>query len=144
MSRLLIIGYGNRLRGDDGAGPAIAGRLRERIPDPEIEILSLHQLTPELMDPISRADRVIFIDAAAGANPGEIAERPLHPDPGSSPFTHFATPEALLAGAQSLFGSAPPAILITITGECFDLREGLSASVQQALDSWLASPLRRA
>ena len=75
--RTLIIGFGNTLRGDDGFGRRAAERLRDVVDDPEIEILSLHQLTPELMDPVSRAERVIFLDAAAGPDPGEIAATAL-------------------------------------------------------------------
>ena len=59
----LVIGYGNVLRGDDGAGFLTAELLRDKLRDPDIEILSQHQLLPELMEPISRAARVIFIDA---------------------------------------------------------------------------------
>ena len=137
MARILIIGYGNRLRGDDAIGPMAAERLRELIPDPDIEILALHQLTPELMEPISRAGRIIFIDAAAGANAGEIAERAVNPDPAVRAFTHQATPEALLAGAKALFGAAGPAILFTISAAGFELGEGLSEVAEKALENLL-------
>ena len=135
MSRTLIIGYGNSLRGDDAIGIRAAEQLRQRGPGPDLEILSVHQLTPELVDPISRAGRVIFIDAAAGPNPGQIAERRIHAAPFARPFTHVATPEALLAGASALYGSEPHAILITVTASTFDLGEDLSAPVQKALES---------
>ena len=39
------------------------------INDPDVEIVPLHQLTPELMDPLRRADRVIFIDASTTGRP---------------------------------------------------------------------------
>lgn len=135
MSRTLIIGYGNSLRGDDAIGRLAAERLRQRNPGPEVEILGVHQLTPELVDPISRAARVIFIDAAAGPNPGQIAERRVHAHMSSRPFTHVATPEALLAGASALYGAEPPATLITVTAEGFELGAALSAPVRRALDS---------
>ena len=45
-TNLLIIGYGNPLRGDDGFGWHAALRLREIIHDDGIEILPVHQLTP--------------------------------------------------------------------------------------------------
>src|SRR5579862_7741310 len=103
MPHLLILGYGNRLRGDDAIGPLAAERLQGLLADPGIEIRALHQLTPELMELISRATRVIFIDAALGPTPGEITERAVEPDPAPRPFTHHATPELLLAGARSLY-----------------------------------------
>ena len=52
---VLVIGYGNALRTDDGFGWHAAGRLAA---DPRLdgaEILQLHQLTPELALDISRA-----------------------------------------------------------------------------------------
>ena len=125
----MIIGYGNPLRGDDAFGY----RAAERIPG----AIAVHQLTPELMDPISRADRVIFLDATAEGVPGEIRRRTLAPAEGSRPFTHHATPESLLAGAQALYGRAPEATLITVTAATFDLSHTLSPEVEKALDAIL-------
>jgi hydrogenase maturation protease len=125
----LIIGYGNPLRGDDAFGC----RAAERIPG----AIAVHQLTPELMDPISRADRVIFLDASAEGVPGEIRRRPVQPSADSRAFTHQATPESLLAGAQALYGRAPEALLITVTGASFDLSDTLSPEVEKALEEVL-------
>jgi hydrogenase maturation protease len=127
---VLIIGYGNPLRGDDGLGY----RAAERIPG----AIAVHQLTPELMDPISRADRVVFLDASAEGVPGEIRRRALVPA-ASGAFTHHATPEGLLAGALELYGRCPEATLITVTGASFELSESLSPEVQAALEEILRS-----
>ena len=136
MPDTLIIGYGNPLRGDDGFGWHAAMRLRELIHDEGIEILAVHQLTPELMDPISRARRVIFIDAAIGEEPGKLTVAPLETAGGPVPaFTHFATPAALLEGARSLYGAKPEAWLITVVGLDFELGEELSEPVRVALES---------
>ena len=48
MRRVLIIGYGNPLRADDGVGWQAARRLAELRQDEFVETLALHQLTPEL------------------------------------------------------------------------------------------------
>ncbi len=133
MSRTLIIGYGNTLRGDDAIGPIAAERIRQRNTDPDVEILSVHQLTPELVDPISRASRVIFIDAASGPVPGQIVERRIQADLKSQPFTHVTTPQALLAGASALYGAEPRATLITVTAANFDFGKSLSEPVRLAL-----------
>src|SRR5208283_4534442 len=107
MSRVLIIGYGNPLRGDDGFGWRAATRLLGLVADPEVEVMAVQQLTPELMEPISRAGRVVFIDAAAGGEPGVLREREVAADPETQRFTHHSTPGGLLAGAAALFGRAP-------------------------------------
>src|ERR1019366_2220218 len=97
MPHTLIIGYGNPLRGDDGFGWHAALRLRNLIPDAGIAILAGHPRTPAPMDPISRAHRVIFIDAAVGEDAGKLTVTPLETPGGPAPvFTHFATPAALL------------------------------------------------
>ncbi len=124
-SELLIIGYGNRLRGDDGVGYEAAQRL---------DGIALPQLTPELMEPISQVERVIFIDARAGGKPGSIDETPLAPSPDPRPFTHSATPETLLAGARALYGRCPSATLITISGSDFEVGHPMSRPVKEALE----------
>jgi hydrogenase maturation protease len=127
---VLVIGYGNPLRGDDGFGY----RAAERIPG----AIAVHQLTPELMDPISQADRVVFLDATAGGVPGEIRRRRVEPSTSGGAFTHHSTPEGLLAGAKALYGCAPEAILITVCGARFDLSQTLSPEVESALQQILS------
>jgi hydrogenase maturation protease len=144
MPNTLILGYGNPLRGDDGFGWHAAQRLRAAVRDPNVEILALQQLTPELMEPISRADRVIFLDASVGAAPGEIAERVVEPQAAAgAAFSHHATPAALLAGARILYGRAPLATLITVTGSDFSVSDRLSPAVGMQLDTVSAMVLRR-
>jgi hydrogenase maturation protease len=139
----LIIGYGNPLRGDDGFGWHAAMRLQDLIHDDGIEILAVHQLTPELMDPISRARRVIFIDAAVGEDPGKMTVTTLETTGGAAPaFTHFATPAALLVGARSLYGVKPEGLLITVVGLDFELGEELSEPVRRALESLVGRRIR--
>ena len=130
----LIVGYGNALRGDDGAGFLAAELLRDRIHRPDIEILSQHQLLPELMEPISRASRVIFIDASVSGRAGKVHRIPLRPAPACARVTHHATPEALLAGAQSLYGHTPEATLYSIPGRNFQVGQELTPSVRRAVD----------
>ena len=133
MSRLLIIGYGNPLRGDDGIGPAAAGRLRGLLDNRFIDVVALHQLTPELAQPISLAERIVFIDAAVGPAPGSIVERKIEPSDSPRAFTHHATPEGLLAMARALYGRAPEATLMTVTAAQFDFGSGLSAAAETAV-----------
>jgi hydrogenase maturation protease len=144
MARVLIIGYGNPLRGDDAFGWRAAERLRETITDSEVEVLTLHQLTPELMDSLSHVDLVIFIDAAEGPEPGVLSQREMKPaaSAGAS-FTHHATPEALLAGAAALYGRAPKAHMITVTGADFSLSDELSPAVAERLEQAVSAALHK-
>jgi hydrogenase maturation protease len=134
MARLLILGYGNPLRGDDGVGWHAVRRLLERSAELNAAVMSCHQLTPELAEPVSRAERVIFIDARVGPTPGavEVSEVAAG-EPGHSTFSHHLHPATLVALAQRLYGRAPEAWIITVTGESFADNDQLSASVQSAL-----------
>ncbi|MGB7620863.1 MAG: hydrogenase maturation protease, partial [Terriglobia bacterium] len=61
MSKILVIGYGNTLRGDDGAGPRVAEMIARRFP--QVDSLVLHELQPELAEAVSGYEEVIFVDA---------------------------------------------------------------------------------
>jgi hydrogenase maturation protease len=61
----LLIGVGNRLRGDDGAGYRLAELLAAE-PHPTAapwQVLAVQQLTPELAAAIAIANAVLFVDA---------------------------------------------------------------------------------
>ena len=135
MSRLLILGYGNTLRGDDAFGYHAAQQLAASITDPEIEVLALHQLGPELMEPVSRAARVIFLDARAEGTPGMLVREPVLPATQVTPevFTHHMTPAALLAGTQAVYGHTPEATLYSTAGTTFEFGAPLSPATQAAI-----------
>lgn len=126
---LLVIGYGNTLRGDDGVGPRVAeavGGLRL----PGVRALICALLTPELADPISRARTVIFVDAAVDA-PDEVQWRKLEPNETSQIMAHAADPRTMLAIARDVFGQAPEAWWLTIPAVDLSFREDFSPEVQR-------------
>jgi hydrogenase maturation protease len=117
----------------------------EIAPDPDVEILCLHQLTPELMEPLSQAEVAIFIDAAAKGEPGNLVERRVDPNTAAgAAFTHHASPEALLVGARTLYGRAPEAVMISVAGADFSLGAELSPAVSRCLGEVVATVLRTA
>lgn len=130
---LLILAYGNPLRGDDGVGWVVGERLAALLAEDAAEMIVQHQLTPELAEPISRAAQVIFVDAAEGNEPGGIRWTAIGIGAlAPQPFTHQVDPASLLAAAQELYGHAPCAHLLTITGADFGYGEGLSPVVERA------------
>ncbi len=133
---LLIIGYGNPLRGDNGAGWYVAERLAGEIDDPAVRIVMQHQLMPEFAEAVSQVGRLLLIDAAEGARPGAVAEIPVTPaETTGRPMTHHMTPENLLAWARDLYGRFPETTLFTITGGDFSHTEDLSPAVRAACDT---------
>jgi hydrogenase maturation protease len=124
--RVLVVGYGNTLRGDDAFGPVVADRLRQIVDSDRVHVLSRHQLTPELAEDIAVCDRVIFIDASRASPAGELVCRPLDAgESGAAALVHTVGPDQLLALARLVYGRAPPATLVTVGGQSFELGDRL-------------------
>jgi hydrogenase maturation protease len=126
---LLVIGYGNTLRSDDGVGPKVADVVAA-LGLPGIRALACPLLTPELADPVSQARVVIFVDAAVDA-PREVQMRKLAPADTSQIMAHSASPATLLALARDVFGHAPEAWWLTIPAEELGIGEELSPLAQR-------------
>lgn len=139
-ARVLIVGYGNEMRGDDGLGRVAARHLdRSLAGEAGIDVLDVHQLTPDLAEKLQAYERVIFVDACAGEQAGQFYEQAVVPlERLSQPFSHYVSPGELLAITSALYGARPHAILLGITAGSFDVGKGLSATVRAALPDLLA------
>jgi hydrogenase maturation protease len=142
QSMILIIGYGNTLRRDDGAGPALARSVKERSGVGDVRVLEAHQLVPELADEIASpvVTAVLFMDASISRTakrnheaPECVEIRKLDSTVSSQSFGHHLDPSTLLAYAEHLYGRQPQAWLISIPGEDFDFGEGFSDAVRSSL-----------
>jgi len=137
-SHRLVIGYGNDLRGDDGAGRAAADALAE-CHLTGVSVLSVHQLTPELAPLLADAGMVVFLDASASSD-AAVSLAHLSPAATGGPPGHFATPERLLLLTQEVYGRTPRSCLITIPAEQFTpgapfsarARTGIARAVEMA------------
>jgi hydrogenase maturation protease len=132
---VLVVGYGNPLRGDDGVGCSAAGLLAA---DPRLEgatILARHQLTPELATDIAGASLVVLVDASVdGGAPGSVAVRFIQPRRDSAlSWSHHLDPAALAGLAGALYDRVPPMVLISVTGAAFADGDRLSPALQRAL-----------
>jgi hydrogenase maturation protease len=123
-STLLVIGYGNSLRSDDGVGPRVAEAIAE-LHLPNVETLICPQLTPELAEPVSRAGRALFVDAAVD-RPRQVQLRRTLPADSGQIMAHAADPNIILALARDVFGNAPEAWWLTIPIEQLGIGEELS------------------
>ena len=130
---MLIIGYGNPLRTDDAIGQRMAQIMAQRFDDNHVRMITAYQLTPELMEPISQARFVVFMDARVGAIPGEVMWEDVEPETGGGAFTHHVSPGTLLGAAHDLYGAAPAGILISIVGADFEYGSELSAAFNKML-----------
>lgn len=138
----LFIGYGNSLRRDDGAGPALLKMIREHAGFDDIRAIETHQLVPELAVEIASSDvaAVLFLDAsAASVGPdshdagNRVILRKLAGVASTPSLGHCCDPSILLLYAELLYGRKPPAWLVTIPGVDFEYGEGLSELTRSSL-----------
>jgi hydrogenase maturation protease len=129
---VLVLAVGNPSRGDDALGPLLAARV-EAAALPGVEVITEFQLQVENALDLEGRERVIFVDAGVGTE-GPFELREVRPAAGKSvpgtdfPYTtHALSPEAVLATYLRIKGEAPPpATVLCVRGESFELGEGLS------------------
>lgn len=125
---LLVIGYGNTLRGDDGVGPRVAEAVGNLCLS-SVWTLICQQLSPEHAEPVSQARAVVFVDAAVGA-PDWVQFRKLEPNDSPQLMAHAADPRTMLALARDVFGHAPEAWWLTIPAVKFGFGEEFSPETE--------------
>ena len=134
---ILVIGFGNTLRRDDGAGVALARLVSRSLPEGAGSCREVPLLVPELAEEIAQpaVAGVIFCDVRPPGNDGEESVRVtrLAAAPPHAPLGHLLAPESLLAIAATLYGFVAPAWLVTVAGRDFGHGEGLSEPVRHAL-----------
>lgn len=113
-------------------GPRVADMVAE-MELPGTRSLTFDLLTPELAVPVSRADYVVFVDAAVDA-PKEVQMRQLQPSDSSQIMAHAASPGTLLALSRDLFGHTPKAWWLTIPAVNMGFTESLSPETAQGMD----------
>ncbi len=136
--KILLIGYGNPGRRDDGLGPAFAQAVGRFCPD-GLTIESDYQLVVEDAHTVAQHDIVVFVDAdTAGAGPFQLGE--IHAGQKLVSFSsHSLSPEGVLALARDLFQAIPKAYLLGIRGYEFNqFRMGLSQGAQRNLHEAVA------
>jgi hydrogenase maturation protease len=138
--RPLVVGYGTAMRGDDAVGWYVADLLALEQRFAEVDVLPVHQLTPDLAADFATASRVVLIDAADdGDEPGSVHVTDVEPDHGDiGVFSHHVDAAALVALTGELYGSAPPTTMVTVSLGSVPHEERLSARVAAAVPDIIA------
>jgi hydrogenase maturation protease len=141
VAPLLVLGWGNRSRGDDALGPLCLEALRDALPAPlqdPVEFLDDYQLQIEFALDLVGRERILFIDASLICA-APFAVRQAEPRHDSTISSHALSPEALLQVFVDLQGCAPPpATVLAIRGEAFELGAPMTASAQAHLAAAVA------
>lgn len=132
MNGTLVIGFGNRMRRDDGAGPVAAERIAAAHPD--VDWLSLAQLTPELAQVITRYERVLFLDASTEVEQVKITG--MLPQDGRQVLaSHSLSPQHILDLAVELYGECPRRTALVEVPACdLGFGWGLSPLTQEMVE----------
>jgi hydrogenase maturation protease len=128
--RVLVIGYGSDLRGDDAVGRRAAEAVEAR-DLPGVRVLSVPQLVPELALDLAGCRSVIFVDASAIDDTVQV--RRLAPVSASSQLTHAVAPQSLLALAATVERAPADAVVVTIPASEFELSTTLSEATTAAM-----------
>lgn len=137
MSRTLVIGIGNELRGDDRAGLEAARRVRARRPDEAI-VLERSGDAASLMEAWLDRPRVILVDAmSSGERPGTVRRFEAHAAPLPSGLLHTSTHSWGVAEAVEMaraLGQLPPCLVVYgLEGRSFGWSRHLSPEVEAAV-----------
>lgn len=134
---LLVVGLGNRLRGDDAAGLEAARSLGRRMPS--LDVVELEREPTELLDLWPRSAEAVVIDAVAGEEPGRVwhfdGSQPLPAAFGAGHSTHLlGLPEVIELGRE--LGRLPGRLeVIGIEGSRFSLGAAMTAAVRDAAEA---------
>jgi hydrogenase maturation protease len=127
---MLVIGYGNALRSDDGVGPHVAAAASSWGMS-ELESIEVQQLSPELAELLASAELAFFVDARLAEGDEPVETVPLEPSGSQTPLGHMSDPRTLLALAQAIYGRHPRSWLVTVPGANFSLGDGLSPTAKR-------------
>lgn len=137
----LVVGFGNRWRGDDAAGLAVAERLAERLAGrlPGVTVRACERPPPDLFAWWEPASRVVLVDAAAQAGaPGSVHRF----DAVAAPLpcellrvsTHGGGVAEAVELARALGGLPRELVVFALEGASFEHGAPLSAPARRAVD----------
>lgn len=131
---MLVIGYGNSLRGDDCLGIVAANEI-SNWNLAGVQCLCLHQLTPELAPILAKVTFALFLDAQSNhvGDSSRIQALSLDLCQSQGFSGHRLEPATLLQLAKQAYGESPQSWLITIPGFEFELGEKISSEGQKSL-----------
>ncbi|MCL1927027.1 MAG: hydrogenase maturation protease [Syntrophorhabdaceae bacterium] len=134
--KILVIGYGNPGRSDDGLGPALAERL-EALAIPGVTVEADYQLSIEHAAMVAEYDVVVFADADSSC-PEPFYLKPVVAKHIVEFTSHSVPPEEILHIAHSCFNASPQGYVLGMRAQVLEpFSEGLSPAAQEVLEAAL-------
>lgn len=133
VASALVIGYGNDLRTDDGAGRWVADQI-DGLELEGIEVRSVPQLTPELALAVSGRDAVVFVDASVDTT--ELTIERVEPSGSASDvMTHHGNPATLLSMVPSVGDMPAEAWIVSIPARDLSMGFEMTVKTQEAAEA---------
>lgn len=130
----VVFGVGNDARGDDALGPALMAWLEAQAL-PQVRLVADFQLNIEHALDLDGAALALFIDAGEGT-PAPFEFQEIRSQAVRGVSSHALTPAEVLGVRARLPDGAscvPPAFVLCVRGEAFELGAPLSAAAQEHL-----------
>ena len=137
MTKKIVIGIGNPLRGDDALGYVVVNAFNEKYGEGEladVDCFHMQQLGLELLPYFEDCEVLIFVDASVKVDVGALQMELI--EPGSmvdNPVSHFFDPETLLSSTYALYQAHPKTYLLSVGASDFEIREGLSEKIEASV-----------
>ena len=134
--KIVLLGVGNRIRGDDAAGPELIEILKKRLPDirKEIFLFDGEEVPENYLIPMAnlKPNLVIIVDVVDfGSRPGTVKLFPIRQIPQGSFSTHRLSLRFL--GSYLEKETQAKIYLLGIQPKSIKLEEKLSLEVKKAL-----------
>ena len=134
-----VIGYGNALRRDDGAGLVLAQEIAALLARKGQRVLHrlVHQLTPELIYEFVEAECIIFVDTGVADDDPMVCVTPVLSQGEARTVGHQMAPEMFLVLLEKFLNIFPPAWMVRVPGWDFCFGEEISTKTKHALMCFL-------
>lgn len=137
--KLLIYGFGNPGRQDDGLGNEFIRKIEQWIEKNQLTGISCdsnYQLNIEDALEISQYEVVVFADATVEEHVETFRLDVLDPEKEIVKYTlHAASPGYILELCQDMYGKHPRTYLLRMKGYAWELAEGLTPEAQRNLEA---------
>ncbi len=137
MMKILLYGYGNPGRQDDGLGNEFVNRFEKWIIQEGLEEFSFdsnYQLNIEDAHDVSDKDIVVFVDASE-EEIDDFCISKIDATTKASFTTHAASPGYIIKLCHELYKKYPAAFLLHIKGYEWNFTEGLTEAAENNLNA---------
>jgi len=132
---VLVYGFGNPGRQDDGLGPILIEEI-ERRGFQSVDTDANYQLQIEDAAEMVKYDLVLFVDATVRGDNPYVVQR-VRPTSKISFTSHVVSPDSVLSICRDIFNRVPETWVIGIRGYEFAFAEGLSERAQNNFEKAL-------